>query len=734
MKVGSLALGRHLQGKDPFPALRLLRCIWSLVSAYPISVNFLVLLVGVPILLVRHRLPLMNGLDGEYTRVMVLQQRDWMPLGFGLPLWPFQGMANVVFPFNAKLIPAYGLQMLIGGSFDPVFSYTLFILEIFLIGMLFTRLLGETISAQIACGWALIILCFPIPREPSITLMFGIIPHWVDLLLGSALFLAGLAVIGSGSRLQNLIGAAGVALIPTFLIVQNPLLVIIIAPATGVLALTILISSKTCRPLSLRIGAILLSVTILVVSGAIEFLVGNILYSTPTFFADELLHENAIFSMISILFQQAAVGWGGPALFICAMISASYFAYFSYGLRRAFAIASLVLAFFIVGGGYAMTLSSKWRGPAMFYFETPVWPLYTALTISLLFVILRRVAYFSRSYYYPLFGGENILPPIIALLGAMALIVGIKSPSSADAFPPARTAIVRTLEQAVSLKPGAVFRGYVSTITGASEPSGTNWYELAYYDWAVLVPSTRNDHRFIGLWAFGIPTLQEYNQFTTPTSYLYLSRLLARPIDQQIRSITILTLANLEKLQSLGVAYIISDTELPIAEIERIELPVNNPPLRLYRLPKPNLGQYSPTHSIIVRNANEALSAIESVDLESSVITDQSLPPDLTIARDVTLRFFAGIAEVRASSDGAQSVIVLPIQYSRCLRAQGRPANMRLFRANLMQTGVLFSGQLEIDVELTNDPIRNRRCRLNALFEMQAFGLSEAARNRPIGK
>src|SRR5262249_24140710 len=218
--------------------------------------------------------------------------------------------------------------------------------------------------------------------------------------------------------------------------------------------------------------------------------------------------------------------------------------------------------------------------------------------------------------------------------------------------------------------------GYASSITGsADKPKGTNWYDLAYYDWGVLVPATGNDHRFIGLWVFGIPTLQEYNQFTSPPFYLYLSRLLARPVDQQIRSITIITRADLEKLQSLGVAYIISDSELPALQIDSIQLPGNNAPLRLYRLPEPNLGQFSPTNAIYVRNAEEALAAIEAVDLRNTVVTDERLPTALVRARDVTLRFFPGLAKVTGSSDRAKSVIILPIQFSRCLRASANPSS-----------------------------------------------------------
>src|SRR5690349_8231240 len=111
---------------------RIIFNISALLERHPIFINCLILLIGTPLVLNRHRSELMNGLDGEYMRVLISQQREWTPIGLGLPLSPFEGMANVQFPFNAKLIPAYGLQMLFASNFDPVFSYTLFVVELFL--------------------------------------------------------------------------------------------------------------------------------------------------------------------------------------------------------------------------------------------------------------------------------------------------------------------------------------------------------------------------------------------------------------------------------------------------------------------------------------------------------------------------------------------------------------------------------------------------------------------------
>ena len=69
--------------------------------------------------------------------------------------------------------------------------------------------------------------------------------------------------------------------------------------------------------------------------------------------------------------------------------------------------------------------------------------------------------------------------------------------------------------------------------------------------------------------------------------------------------------------------------------------------------------------------------------------------------------------KVRAQSEGS-AILLLPIEFSRCLtvssRVDGPPR--RLFRADLVLTGVLFDRRLDADISFRVGPGEASRCRV----------------------
>ena len=69
--------------------------------------------------------------------------------------------------------------------------------------------------------------------------------------------------------------------------------------------------------------------------------------------------------------------------------------------------------------------------------------------------------------------------------------------------------------------------------------------------------------------------------------------------------------------------------------------------------------------------------------------------------------------KVRAQSEGS-AILLLPIEFSRCLtvssRVDGPPP--RLFRADLVLTGVLFDRRLDADISFRVGPGEASRCRV----------------------
>ena len=174
-----------------------------------------------------------------------------------------------------------------------------------------------------------------------------------------------------------------------------------------------------------------------------------------------------------------------------------------------------------------------------------------------------------------------------------------------------------------------------------------------------------------GLWYFGIPTLLEFNQFSSPFFHLVNARLLNAPGTKDLRSYETQSIVNDRIMALLGVRYLISDKLLP----ERA--PVLKPSagrgarslclLGASRQPGRLLGDE-------VRRATDAQGAIAlladpAIDLAHrgrahhagrATAAGAGEPQRLIVER--------GGYRIEADSPGT-SLLVLPVEYSHCLRA-----------------------------------------------------------------
>jgi hypothetical protein len=84
-------------------------------------------------------------------------------------------------------------------------------------------------------------------------------------------------------------------------------------------------------------------------------------------------------------------------------------------------------------------------------------------------------------------------------------------------------------------------------------------------------------------------------------------------------------------------------------------------------------------------------------------VIEASLVP----AQNVRISVVRGGLHVSAQSDGT-SLLLLPQQFSHCLRAHDN--RVRLVRANLIMTGLIFSGRVDTDISFDYG-ILSPRCR-----------------------
>ena len=238
-----------------------------------------------------------------------------------------------------------------------------------------------------------------------------------------------------------------------------------------------------------------------------------------------------------------------------------------------------------------------------------------------------------------------------------------------------------------------------------------------------------NDLRETGLWWYGIPTLMQYSPMITPSYYLLLTDFLSRPEDKQIRNSVVLTRPNESVLKLWGVRFIITDSYPDIGQT-KIKLPVTGQDeVRLAEFDGANLGDYSPTEVRLIGNFHDGLALMHEAgfDGKQTLVTDQVLEGPFVPATAVKLVYQRFGFSVRASSSG-RSILVLPIQYSRCWRFSGE-SNPVLFRADLMQLGISFTGKIDGNLIFRFGPMYASQCRMDDIKDMERLRIRDARAN-----
>jgi hypothetical protein len=241
------------------------------------------------------------------------------------------------------------------------------------------------------------------------------------------------------------------------------------------------------------------------------------------------------------------------------------------------------------------------------------------------------------------------------------------------------------------------------------------------------------------LWADRVPTANEYSQLVTPQAIYFVHQLFKRNLSVDLNwfrpwintgggSFALL----FRTLPALGVRYVGGFEQFHVDGVEELRSMSfprrgpRSPPGQwvIYEIPDVNLGDYSPTEVMSVRSAAEIVAALGAAnfDFARQVVLSTEIRDRLVPARDTKLSVIRGGLHFSGHSDGA-SLVVLPLQYSNCLRASDDRA--RLVRANLIMTGVIFSAAVDTDI-LFDYGIFSPKCRRADFADMKQLGIKLA--------
>jgi len=315
-----------------------------------------------------------------------------------------------------------------------------------------------------------------------------------------------------------------------------------------------------------------------------------------------------------------------------------------------------------------------------------------------------------------------VIPLIQAQRWTKLLRLPLEHPSDVD-----RGLILGLLKNEAAIKLGGIFKGYTATYISDGEgtlrrlaPILKNPPRLNVLDYSVYTNSrlhlrikTGNMHIYTDLWNFGIPTLEEYGQWISRQLFLFVQTLLAPPEAQPFPSSVHIYKLDISVLKFLGVRFLITDTPLSDPSvILRASIEQPDLLLDLYEIKDANIATYSPTHPILVRSASDFFRRVreDPGQLRRNVFVFEPIQGTFVSARDGIVTLIRGGIHLRAESDG-RALLLLPIQYSHCFRVSGTE-NVKLHRANLIQTLVEFDRIVDVDIKMEFGLFGNSKCRI----------------------
>lgn len=686
---------------------------------------------------------LLHGLDGAYMKIIAKQQHIWTHMSFGLTNNLFQSLGTVWFPLNTQLIPGYALSLLLnGGEVAPAVSYVIFSLGLFVAVFILSISLRQDWLVSAMAAWGLTLSVMPVFGKGVVYPVFDLVPHGATSIAWTLIAIVLFASAGRRSVGWTAMCACSALLILVYLLTAQPAFMVLAAPAMVIFGafLTLGAENKSERNVKIVVGALLIVAAFIL--GLPQFMDGLLKYTAVYFRASEFANNRMTMQFASIAFHGAIHGIAGPILFGLGIGGSLLVAFAGSGKVRVVAFGVLFYAAALLITGTVTAYTDIWHGPSPLYFEFFLWPfyaVYSAILLRFMWAVVAGAVWprmFRDSSHFLSVNRPSVaflLSACFAMIPWLLFMVNFKTPNLSDfRYPPKVTPITALLKEEIGLTPGGVFRGRVATLTGMRLPNAITWTDLHILDFT-FDQKFGNEHRTIGLWYFDIPTLFEYSSIMTPPFYVVSRTFFARPEDKQTRNVLVLRRFEPRILRSMGVRFIITDAPLSEGARLRLILPDRDIPLYLYEIDDVNVGDFSPTQHRVSSDASEILAELAKpgFDPRRRVLSDIPLPGQGALSQASSGKLIVKSGQLHISAKSAsRSVLLLPLEYSHCLEIRSTEAPgaslPKLFRANLLQAGILFEDRLDADITYFTGPFHNANCRREDARDMERMNIREA--------
>jgi hypothetical protein len=683
---------------------------------------------------------------------------------------PFEGLGGLMQPLGVWLNPSDLLPHLIHSSTDPrLWGFLITSLLLFLATFFLGRAIGLPHHLSIISGQLVVMLSLPPMLSWWVyTTRFNLFPLYVFCRPGIAicttlgtLLVAVFAWLGKLSPKKNALCVMAAPLLIVYSILCNPLYTpMFFVPVGFYLAGVFFGGVRSKHALFWRASGAGFCLIVCLLLNIYGFNLALFAYAARAVFPNELYVEVQKWDFLTNLIFRGGLS---TPLAMLVMIGCILACCFGKAEMRGFAASVLAFQLVMIGTSLAYVYSGmRWNLPTPAYFEYGAFPAYLVAGFLGIWIACTKLgAWFSQREFL---AKHLVLSPMVRLSLVYASVLALpllglaetmgeirerqakgkpvlaNSQTAANTAPP--LGIVKYLQDELALPQDGLFRGSVVSIAGV--PGGTlmghrGVPEDAPFDKdniGVVEDYFRSfDSNFFmtGFWNLRIPTLEDNNHLVTPPFHFLLSRALSRPQDFHSRNWAMITKANPKLMAALGSRFLLADKQLrdPLLTLRTQQTNGEGITVYVYEIAGANTGGLSPTHTVLSGNAAETIALMTSPTFafnETAVVHEANLT-GLTPADSGAINFKKGGVRIRGRSHGP-ALLVLPLQFSNSLeiistRTDSKRVPIKMLRVNLLETGVLFDGEIDIKIAHVFGPFRGVKGRLRDVEDCKRLGIKE---------
>jgi hypothetical protein len=669
--------------------------------------------------------------DGIYLLIAAAMQKTWSLSDWYFTTNPLQGIGGLELPQHNLIDPALWLTAHLPASIGPTAAMTFYAALLAATIFWLAGRLGMAPLPTIFAAWLGPLLGLPyVYPSLGFDFLWGD-PTYIMLIACNTAAILLFLDLGRGPSVADVGRFFAIAAACGYGFLQFPNFVpvsLVVLAFFGVVAL-LMAASRRERLLKLAAAIVLGAAAAAIFAGLIFGLYG---FAKPTFFWYEFFPRPGMLRDQSFFIADHS-RWPGWVAYGVALAGALHAALWGGTTMRPMARGFLALIgaeLFLV-----ILIGQGWKGPRIAYIDIIAYPFYCVFAAHGAAAVIGWV----RTSSGLVVGYSRASVAALCLLPWLVLIDYWPAPLERPLvrnfnpyiWPPAETPVSQFLAREIALQPGQPFRGRIASVAGSDfEPEWISAPLITQHNYDVVnLFLSGNDHRLYGLWYYGIPTLIELNQFSSPFFHLVNARLLNAPGTKDLRSYETQSIVNDRIMALLGVRYLLSNKLLPDRTPVLHHRLVEGHDLYLYSVPDPNLAGYPVTQTRRATDAQSAINLLANPSLDPrkvAVLTEAAEVPALVPARRSVLVVERGGYRIEAETAGT-SLLVLPLEYSHCLSADlatSGPTQPRLLRANLAMAAILFSGEVKGTLKLRYGPLSSS-CRIKDWREADALRLGE---------